>query len=735
MTLLLDNGQDESPPLTRALDRLALLIALAIVIARCTMPEAIRDPMTILPGSEAAPRGSGAVPGLVLSLLSFVPAMLVLLRRLIDRSPLCRSWAIWGLIALGFWALASSLWAADQFLAALSTCNWLAAMALLWAVAQVAHEPKNQRLIAGVGIGLLLVFIVQALFYHYREFPAVQEMVAQQQDQILRQRGMSPDSFVGKQFLRKVASGEASGFSASPNTFAALIVVTMVLAAGMSLQRLVGKRRWGWVVLAVVAIAGGPIIIGWTHSRAAVATSALAALAFVVFGLWAHHLRRWRVALFRVGAAGFVGLIAIGLRHGLTTGTLFQDSLTFRWRYWVGAFRVLREHLWRGVGWENFSYYYLAKRLPAASEEVHDPHNFIVRFAVELGVIAGIAVVVLMVRLLWEITMPAKPTGEPPPVEEASDDVRPSLAAILTIPALLAIAAIGINALCSIDLSQNFDYVDLELRRRLLYAVLLTIGIVSATTGWHGRPERPLPWIRSAFVIATILFLIHNLIDFSLFETGGMFLFATIAGAAVGAVDRRIIRPQRKVVGAALAIVAIGSLAWLVAIVVPVAAAETDAQQGADLARTNHRGAADAYARAVSEVGYNYDYANKAAESLIMEHAGIEDIRRWIDRAIAINPMAVSPRLLEAHFEEQLPTPSADRLLAGYDTVLSLDPQNVPARLDFAAALVKLGQPARAVEQLHLALTANAGLDPAEPKRLSPDRIAQINATIAKLLQ
>jgi hypothetical protein len=387
------------------------------------------------------------------------------------------------------------------------------------------------------------------------------------------------------------------------------------------------------------------------------------------------------------------------------------------------------------VGWENFSYYYLAKRLPAASEEVHDPHNFIVRFAVELGVIAGIAVVVLMVRLLWEITMPAKPTGEPPPVEEASDDVRPSLAAILTIPALLAIAAMGINALCSIDLSQNFDYVDLELRRRLLYAVLLTIGIVSATTGWHGRPERPLPWIRSAFVIATILFLIHNLIDFSLFETGGMFLFATIAGAAVGAVDRRIIRPQRKVVGATLASVAIGSLAWLVAIVVPVAAAETDAQQGADLARTNHRGAADAYARAVSEVGYNYDYANKAAESLIMEHAGIEDIRRWIDRAIAINPMAVSPRLLEAHFEEQLPTPSADRLLAGYDTVLSLDPQNVPARLDFAAALVKLGQPARAVEQLHLALTANAGLDPAEPKRLSPDRIAQINATIAKLLQ
>jgi hypothetical protein len=381
---------------------------------------------------------------------------------------------------------------------------------------------------------------------------------------------------------------------------------------------------------------------------------------------------------------------------------------------------------------------------------VPDPHNFIFRFSVELGVVAGVLVVVLMARMLWDITRPADenaPVNETTgnnssrlsssiqyaPVHEPDDEARPSLAAVVAMPTLLAIVAMAINALCSIDFTQNFDYVDWELRRRLLYAVLLVVGILTATAGWRQRDDRPHAWLGAAFVIATILFLVHNLIDFSLFETGGMFLFATIAGAAVGAVDRRVVRPRRKFVGAALAIVVIGALAWLVAIVVPVAAAETVAAQGADLARTGRRGAADAYARAVSKVGYNYDYANKAAESLIMERAGIEDIRRWIDRAIAINPMAISPRLLEAHFEEQLQTPSADRLLEGYDAVLSLDPQNVPARLDYAAALVKLGENARALDQLRLALAANAGLDPAEPKRLSPDRVAEINATIAKL--
>jgi hypothetical protein len=351
MTLPIDPPDEEVSPFTRALDRLALLIALAIVIVRCTMPEAIRDPMTILPGSESIPRGSGATAGLVLSLLSFLPAMLVLLRRWIDRSPLSRSWAACGLILLALWAQASTLWAADQFLAALAALNCLAAMKQMWSVAQVARRPNNQRLIAGVAIGLLLVFIVQALFYHYREFPAVQEMIAQQQDQILRQRGMSPDSFVAKQFLRKVASGEASGFSASPNTFAALIVLAMVLTAGVGLQRLRSKMQMGWAVLAAVALAGGPVVIGWTHSRTAVATALLAAMAFVLFGLFHRWLARWRAALFGVGAAGLVGIVAVGIRHGFATGTLWQDSLTFRWRYWVGAFRVLADHPWRGVVW------------------------------------------------------------------------------------------------------------------------------------------------------------------------------------------------------------------------------------------------------------------------------------------------------------------------------------------------------------------------------------------------
>ena len=43
-----------------------------------------------------------------------------------------------------------------------------------------------------------------------------------------------------------------------------------------------------------------------------------------------------------------------------------------------------------GVGWDNFYLHYLRDRLPVASEEIRDPHNFIIRFFVELGAIGGI---------------------------------------------------------------------------------------------------------------------------------------------------------------------------------------------------------------------------------------------------------------------------------------------------------------------------------------------------------
>ncbi|MGH7178241.1 MAG: hypothetical protein ACREJC_12745, partial [Tepidisphaeraceae bacterium] len=78
----------ENPDQTRgdALTRAALLLAIALVVARATMMDALREPFDVAPNSPDVPRGAGPASGVVLDLLCCAPALLVLLRFAIDRN-------------------------------------------------------------------------------------------------------------------------------------------------------------------------------------------------------------------------------------------------------------------------------------------------------------------------------------------------------------------------------------------------------------------------------------------------------------------------------------------------------------------------------------------------------------------------------------------------------------------------------------------------------------------------
>src|SRR3982751_3922339 len=76
--------ETSAAPWPARLEWFALGLALALVIARGTMQEFLREPFDVLPGAEAAPRAPGPAASLGLDLLCCVPALLVLVRRAID---------------------------------------------------------------------------------------------------------------------------------------------------------------------------------------------------------------------------------------------------------------------------------------------------------------------------------------------------------------------------------------------------------------------------------------------------------------------------------------------------------------------------------------------------------------------------------------------------------------------------------------------------------------------------
>ena len=52
-----------------------------------------------------------------------------------------------------------------------ATGNFIAAMALLWAMAQLVRSWGRLRIVAAVAYGLLLVFLVRGFYYKFVDMP------------------------------------------------------------------------------------------------------------------------------------------------------------------------------------------------------------------------------------------------------------------------------------------------------------------------------------------------------------------------------------------------------------------------------------------------------------------------------------------------------------------------------------------------------------------------------------
>jgi O-antigen ligase len=720
-------------PWTIWITRIALGLAIALVIARATMTQQLRDPFQVSPGSQPAPRVLGPAGAVVLDLLMCFPAVLVLLRSSIDRNYLISFSRAHGYaFALAAWILISTFWATDRFAAAVEATHWGAAIVLLWSVAQLVDSWTRLRLVCAAAFGILLVLVAHGAIYRFVDVPDERQSFLQNEQQIYKDRGWDPDSFIAKQFKKKVMSGEIIGFSASPNTYAMMLVLLGLVSVGLAAQRFDDRDEWGWPTVILLAIPPALLMLWMTQCRAAIATPIIGMGLIFIAARWGDHRELpadWLaymhrrvyftgLAIVSLGAALLVGI-------GLTRGSLFHSSLTFRWRYWIGAARLFQQHWLSGVGFANFGRYYLSVRLPIASEEIQDPHNFIVRIAVETGSVGAILLLCWMLRLWWEMTLPRT-------IPESEDRPAPR-----PLGAALALATLGmlVNTVASVDFTQGSAWISLELLKRILWLGLLFAGIVIGVMRSSTRQvldDRPAPWMLWAILGSLGVFLLHNTIEFGLFESGPLCVFALLVGATLG------VRGVEWRAGARWGLTAIVFILWILMAafwVAPVVYAEAHAQAGDDDLQANRPAlAADEYSQAFAGLPlWNADYALKMARAQMYAGAPRDQVISSLDAAIFADDRLIQGYLTRAQYRMQDPTPAADRIRRDYETAITLNPNDVDVRTDYGAILEKLGFPHDAANAYRAALDKNAGLDPEEPKRLTAAQIDTLKSRIAAL--
>jgi len=358
----------------------------------------------------------------------------------------------------------------------------------------------------------------------------------------------------------------------------------------------------------------------------------------------------------------------------------------------------------------------------------------------ELGVVGGLLTIAWMLRLWWEL-------GTFPMAGQSEESTRPPALPLLL---GLALAAIGLNCVFSIDWSAQTAWIIIELFKRLLFLLALLTGICVAGIRSFNRQEpddRPAPWLHAAVLVGLGLFLLHNLIDFSMFEIGPMYLFALLAGSALGMRFRE--RPALRF-GKSGALVAfiLSAIGWVVTaggVLIPITEAEELAQDADHEVRTarnpdappqtapnlaNLERAEEDFLKAFRLVPINADYAFRAEQSAILRRGSPILMRQLIDEAQAADPSSVRYRLARAVLkmsEGDLSGAAAD-----YEQILELDPHNLEIRLQFAALLDKQGRSREAREQYQKVLEFNDKLAADEIRRLSKDQVDQIQQRLAR---
>lgn len=736
----------------------AFVLALALVAARATIPDFSRVRGETMMAGET-PRGPGAATALGLDLLCCLPAILVLSRRAMDRQYILRwSWSIAPLAAWAGWAWLSMMWAADKFAALLGASHLLAALAMVYAASQLVRSWLRLRIVGAVLAGLLAAFFAHSLFYRMVDLPDLKKQWSENREKFLKERGME-DPFLIQQFEQRVLAGELMGFFVSPNTMGAMVVLLTLVGGGLLLQRATdekgsayekgseaispvaaseadrirrqyagsegSKKGMGavpFLLMALLCLGVGMWMIYHTQSRTSLATPLLG-ISLVSAAWWK---RDWLAAnaqrVFWLGVATIgAGVVAV-VGHGLYHKTVFHESLTFRWIYWTGAMGIVKAHPLIGVGMDSFGLYYLAARLPDAPEEIKDPHNFFIKTLTELGIIGAIVVLAWLGRLAWEVTRPIVP---PPHAGAEKSGEYKGMKVILAF-VFVAIVGLIINLFCSVDYGADALYAFNEtLRKAILFAVLLIVSALLALASLRepALESRPAPLLLYAMLGALAVFLVHNVIDFSLFETGPMICFAFLAGSALGVRQPSVAGKKRHTPAAAVALGAACVAFVLLAgfVYIPTATAE-DAAENARIAFYTKRPmeAARQLDQAYNHQPLNADYAYRSAAIWIattdtFTNAPLERLAQ----AIRTNPLEPIYYLTRARYLLRSDQAKAhtEQIRADFEKALSLNPHDAPLQVEYADALVTLGSPADARARYQRAIDINKRLKPNEPKK------------------
>ena len=358
----------------------------------------------------------------------------------------------------------------------------------------------------------------------------------------LEKQGIEPDTMEHFMYEHRLYSKDIRGFLMTSNSAATFFLMASFAGLGLCLQVIRKKMPQEIIAAGVCYLLALLIVLPGlflTRSKGGIGAFVLGVLLLVVLMASGKAIWRRRVLfgivflLLIVLAAGLV--IHCGIQHGRLPG---GNSMLVRWQYWTSTTEMIRDHLLTGVGGGNFPEFYTHYKIPAALETVQNPHNWILSLLSQYGPLglaafAAAALIVFFKALNHSLTSdtefqegPRQPAG------------RLWIGALVFSAAMLLVVRPVL-----VDVEFFYQKPDVAAAAYLfLYfipalvfvpAFILLRKAAAQDTGQthNGRS------LSIAMVCGLVAVLIHNVIDFAIFEPGNWSVFWLFAAILIAQID------------------------------------------------------------------------------------------------------------------------------------------------------------------------------------------------------
>jgi len=532
----------------RVFEAVLLALCLCILALRATYTEAPVAQILTLPESLGDTIYSLTLSGLLI--FAFIAWLAV---RLYRRRLSYRFTGIeFGLVLFAIAAVIAAVGASDKRSAITQTAVMIGPIFAALLLAQILSADSRIRIVLIVVVGLGIVSTYQCAEQFFVSNRMMIEQYEQNPKDVLDRFPIDakPGTFDHFMFEHRIYSQDVRGFFTTSNSAASFAILASFAGIVLLAHRIAdpktrgtGFRRWLAPALATLIVVAGLVL---TQSKGGILAFLAGLALFAVLLALRKQLdahRRLAMAVLipvvaLVIAGGAYGTISYGLKHGTLPG---GNSMLVRWQYWLGSAKMYADHPFTGVGPGNFSHYYPHYKPASALESVSDPHNFVLSLLTQYGPLGLLGFLGMIAAPLWRAATPRRDSLILEDAHSASPMRKPAMLMLSVICACLLIFRWILIPAQPADSTDMLVYQVVALYITPVAAFLIGFLLAAAPLEeTQARPSRLDRTILSAALASAVpAVLLHNLIDFAIFEPGVWMTFWVVAACLIAAISPR----------------------------------------------------------------------------------------------------------------------------------------------------------------------------------------------------